>query len=193
MEWAEQNKLLPATQSGFRKNRSCQDHILRLCQHITDGFNKNQKTEAIFFDLEKAFDKASHQGIIHKIQNLGMNTHLLNWIRDFLNGRSYFVSINQKKSSDYPILSGVPQGSCLSPTLFNLYFSDKTKDLPININNALFADDLCIWSAKKSLTESKNQLKKSIQKITEFCLQWGLTLNKAKTIYTVLTTAGHRN
>ena len=110
-----------------------------------------------------------------------------------MKGRSYFVSVNQKKSTNYPILSVVPQGSCLSSTLFNLYFSDTTKDLPININNALFADDLSILSTKKSLTESKNHLKNSIQKITEFRLRWGLTLNKAKTVYTVFTTARYRN
>ena len=53
--WEEKNLLLPNTQSVFRKNRSCQDHILRFCQNITEGFNKREKTVAVFFDLEKSF------------------------------------------------------------------------------------------------------------------------------------------
>jgi hypothetical protein len=38
-----------------------QDQILRLNQSIIDGFNRNHKTGAVFFDLEKAFDKTPHE------------------------------------------------------------------------------------------------------------------------------------
>ena len=51
--------------------------ILRICQNITEGFNKREKTLAVLFDLEKAFDKASHEGIILKIEKLGINQTLL--------------------------------------------------------------------------------------------------------------------
>ncbi|RNA02265.1 RNA-directed DNA polymerase from transposon X, partial [Brachionus plicatilis] len=58
--WAENEKLFPECQSGFRQKRSFQDHIFRINQSIVNGFNKKQMTGAIFFDLEKAFDKTSH-------------------------------------------------------------------------------------------------------------------------------------
>lgn len=60
--WIEIKKILPPCQSGFRKNMSTQDHIFRISLSIILGFNKRQATGAVFFDLEKAFDKASHQG-----------------------------------------------------------------------------------------------------------------------------------
>jgi hypothetical protein len=41
----------------------------------------------------------------------------------------------------------VPQGSVLSPTLYNLYIND-TPQTP-GINLALFADDICIYTTDR--------------------------------------------
>ena len=67
-KWAEENNIFPPEQSGFRAKRSCQDHILRLTQQITNGFNEKKFTGAVFFDLEKAFDMAPHAGILNKLE-----------------------------------------------------------------------------------------------------------------------------
>ncbi|CAF1041935.1 unnamed protein product, partial [Brachionus calyciflorus] len=72
----EKNNLLPEEQAGFRKKRCTQDHILRLNQSIIQGFNEKKITGAIFFDLEKAFDKVSHQGLIEKLKSIGLNSKL---------------------------------------------------------------------------------------------------------------------
>ena len=80
----------------LRKNRSCQDHILLICQNITKSFNKREKTFAVFFDLEKTFDKASHEGIILMIENLGINQTLLKWIKSFLSDRHFLAQSETK-------------------------------------------------------------------------------------------------
>ena len=41
--WAETIGIFPPEQPGFRAKRSCHDHILRLTQKITDGFNNPTK------------------------------------------------------------------------------------------------------------------------------------------------------
>ena len=150
MNWAEQSNIFPPTQSGFRKNKSCHDQILRLNQSIINGFNKKMRTGAIFFDLEKAFDKASHTGILFKLHKANLNANMLNWIKNFLEDRTFYVAWNSKNSKIHQIKTGVPQGSCISPTLFNIYFSDIARSIPENISHALFADDLCIWFTNKS-------------------------------------------
>ena len=53
----ESNKLISIHQSGFRKNRSTKDHILRLIQDIKSNFNQNKLTGAVLFDVSKAFDQ----------------------------------------------------------------------------------------------------------------------------------------
>ena len=113
-------------------------------------------------------------------------------IINFLKDRTYIVSLNGQKSKSFKIKSGVPQGSCLSPTLFNLYFSDISEIIPKEIYHALFADDLCIWTTNKSLKSSKKCLQIAINKISLYCKTWGLKINKSKTTYSVFTTAGYR-
>ena len=92
MSWVKEKKMLSATQSGFRRNRCCRDHILRIFQHVTHVFNNKERAASVFFDLEKAFDKASHEGIVIKLKNLGINHYYLNWIINFHKDRTYMVS-----------------------------------------------------------------------------------------------------
>jgi hypothetical protein len=190
--WAEKEKVLPESQSGFRKKRSTQDHILRINQSIISGFNKKEITGAIFFDLEKAFDKTSHNGIIKKIKKHGLKTSFVNWIKSFLKNRTFQVFSNGLLSSTKRIRAGVPQGRCLSPTIFILYFSDIVKNLPQDVKIALFADDLCIWYTHKSKRVIKKVLQEAVNKILEFCKEWGFVINKSKTCYSVFTRAGLR-
>ena len=100
---------------------------------------------------------------------MGLNKYLLEWISSFLADRSFFVHFNKSSSSSHPITCGVPQGSCLSPTLFIAYFSDVTKDIDPEIGQALYADDLCIWSSDRSLKKIEKKLQLAIDKISLFC------------------------
>jgi len=47
--------------------------------------------DVVYFDFMKAFDKVSHEHLIHKLQHLGIHYSILNWIEDFLNDRSQMV------------------------------------------------------------------------------------------------------
>lgn len=46
---------LPDEQAGFRENRSCCDQILAQTTHIELGFEKCEKTAAVFIDLSSAY------------------------------------------------------------------------------------------------------------------------------------------
>jgi hypothetical protein len=43
--------------------------------------------------------------------------------------------------------AGVPQGSVLSPTLYNLYINDTPQTIGVNL--ALFADDTCLYATER--------------------------------------------
>jgi len=147
-EWAESTEILPPEQSGFRAKRSCHDHILRLTQQITDGFNNPAQklhTCGVYFDLEKAFDIAPLDGIINKLEKYNLNPCLVRWVQSFLSERSFQVNWLNNNSNTFLICRGVPQGSYLSPNLFNIYFSDITDCFNDQVKKALFVDDLGIW------------------------------------------------
>ena len=57
-------------QSGFRQNKSTDDHLFRLSQSIMESFNRGHHVVAAFFDIEKGFDNVWHNGLRYKISCL---------------------------------------------------------------------------------------------------------------------------
>ena len=49
---------------------------------------------------------------------------MLNLIAGYLTDRIQYVQVNEKFSSYKTVNFGVPQGSLLNPTLFNIYVND---------------------------------------------------------------------
>ena len=71
-------------------------------------------------DFSKAFDKVSHDLLIHKLEHYGIRDKLKvnNWIESFLSGKTQAVIVEGEKSSYLAVDSGVPQESVLVPSLF---------------------------------------------------------------------------
>ena len=103
LTWFEKNNHIPACQSGFRRSKSTHDHFLRFYNSIIHGFNNNMKSVAIFFDLEKAFDKINHKAILLKLKSLKLNASLYNWISNFFNNRLFFVQCKDSRSNAFDI------------------------------------------------------------------------------------------
>ena len=52
--------------------------------------------------------------------------------------------LDEKSSQEYPVNTGVPQGSTLGPRLFLLYINDLPDDVICDI--AIYADDTTLYS-----------------------------------------------
>jgi hypothetical protein len=61
----EERGLLNASQFGFRALHSTTLQCMRLTEHVTLNFNNNMSTAAVFLDIEKAFDKTWHLGLLY--------------------------------------------------------------------------------------------------------------------------------
>ena len=105
-------------QSGFRQNKSTDDHLFWLSQSVMESFNGREHVVAAFLDVEKAFDNVWHNGLRYKIFMLDLPTKMTRWLSDFLDGRVIQVNVNGFLSDQINPASGVPQGSVLSPLLF---------------------------------------------------------------------------
>jgi len=153
------NGIIIASQSGFRSSRSTRDNLIFLVQKVTEAFNRKRRVLAIFFDIEAAFDKVWHEGLILKLIRIKTPYYILNFILDFLSERSFVVKINNAVSRQFPITCGVPQGACLSPTLFAIYINDSPRrESPNNEQTLLFADDTAyikMYKKKRSVLSTK--------------------------------------
>ncbi|KAM8740389.1 uncharacterized protein AB9X84_020255 [Acanthopagrus schlegelii] len=140
--------LIGIHQAGFRKGRATTDNILRLSEDIYRNFNKKQITLAIFFDIEKAFDKVWHNGLMYRLMdtNLKLPKPTQSIISSFLNNRHIKVKVSSAISTPFTPQAGVPQGAVLSPLLFLIYTSDIYYPPATIAKVSQFADDLCYWS-----------------------------------------------
>ena len=104
-------------------------------------------------DFKKAFDSVPHARLIKKLNEYGIEGNLLKWIKSFLTGRSQYVNVNNCKSEEKSVKSGVPQGSVLGPTLF-IYFIN---DLPLTttVDTKIFADDTKVYTTINSQEDAK--------------------------------------
>ncbi len=170
---------IPDFQFGFRKFHSTVHQAYRLTHHIRTGFMNGMSTGMVLFDGEKAFDTIWHDGLIHKMLKFGYPIYLVRLIQSFLKGRKFRVKVNKTKSESKSIPAGVPQGSCLSPKLYNLYISDfpLMKDILV----AYFADDLAILTTSKSRDLIQKRLQVAISKIHSYLTKWKLKINPDKT------------
>ena len=86
-----------------------------MSQSWTNALRARKEVRVVALDISKAFDRVWHDGLIHKLECMGVSGPLLAWLRSFLSGRTQRVVINGVGSDFLPMNAGVPQGSVLAP------------------------------------------------------------------------------
>ena len=109
-----------------------------------EAFNKKgRKLMTLSFDIQGAFDAVWHDGLIYKMIKLNIPDYLVKWTRCFLANGSFEVKVNDAVSETAPIITGVPQGSSLSPIMFSIFINDiPMGSAESDSYSLLFADDL---------------------------------------------------
>ena len=95
---------------------------------------------ALFTDLSKAFDSIAHDLLLAKLNAYRVEIFSLNTIASYLSNRYQRVKINSSYSCWSAVNCGVPQGSILGLTLFNIYLADLFM-FSMNSTIANYADD----------------------------------------------------
>ena len=175
--YIERNQSFTHTQSGFRASHSTLDALIRLEHSAREAILERKFCVAVFLDIEKAFDSVWHHGLLSKIHNLKLTGHLPKFIQNFISLRKINARIGSTMSSSSPLFSGVPQGSVLSPTLFNIFINDIFSNIPAEVNSSLYADDGAIWITDSSLILACNKIQLALNSIEEWSSKWGLTFN----------------
>ena len=179
--YLESNDLISPIQSGFRSGRSTNDHLIRLETFIRDAFVNREHVVSVFFDLEKAYDTTWRYGILKDLHDLGLRGRLPVFIRSFLEDRTMQVRVGSTLSDFYDQEQGVPQGSILSTTLFNIKINNIVKCLDSKTDGSLYVDDFGICYRSKNMRTIERKLQQCINRIEDWATSNGFKFSKSKT------------
>ena len=174
-------KLIDPEQEGFRKNHSTTNAVLRLTETIADGL----ATAAIFVDLKGAFDRVWRNGLIHKLHQMGITGRMLRWIHNFLTSRTARCHIQDTAGPTFSTSVGLPQGSVLSPVLFNTYIIDMYEKSGGKC--VKFADDGTDWEQDKDALVAVQLVCRKAVNWVKWCRKWKMSVNFNKTEGTVFS------
>ena len=68
----DDNKILSDCQHGFRRWRSCETQLLTLTDELVKSLDKKRQHDPAVLDFSKAFDRVWHNGLVHKLSNVGV-------------------------------------------------------------------------------------------------------------------------
>lgn len=105
-------------QAGFRKDKSCTDHIATLRIIIEQCVEWQTPLYVNFVDFEKAFDSLDREVLWKLLGHYGLQSKIINIIKNMYQDFSGRVICKGKLSDAYSITTGVRQGCLLSPLIF---------------------------------------------------------------------------
>lgn len=171
--------IIPHQQFGFKKGHSTNHQLVRLVRTVKDGFASRKSSGMIMLDVEKAYDSVWQEAILHKMLAADFAMPLLKVLLSFLKDRSFQVSVNGCLSERKPIPFGVPQGSVLSPVLYNIFVSDV--EMVNDVEYYLFADDTGFIASGEDPSIVICNLQGAQDALESYYRKWKIKVNPLKT------------
>ena len=109
-------------QTGFKEGKSTAIHASRLLQEV---HGRKKRKYNLLVDLQKAYDSVDRELLFRILRGRAKNEmegHLLSLIEEL-----HRTSLVEVGTSTLVAEMGLPQGSVLSPLLFNIYLEEALK------------------------------------------------------------------
>lgn len=74
----------------------------------------------LFLDVENAFDKVEHNGLLFKLKKI-LSTSIYLVLKSYLRNKHFYVKVKNDRSNIHKIEGGIPQGRVLSLILYARY------------------------------------------------------------------------
>ena len=174
-----ENNILTKHQSGFRPNDLTVNQLAYMYHEFCKALDDKKDVRIIYGDISKAFDRVWHQGLLYKLQKVGIKGDLLHWFANYLTDRKQRVVIRDQISHWGNIKAGVPQGSGLGPMLFLVYINDLAEVVKCNLK--MFAYDTCLYVTVEDPTASAMSLNENLNNVQIWANQWLGNFNPNKT------------
>ena len=178
VRYLDENNIMSKCQFGFRKGRSTQQAIFEILKDAHCSLNRDGIMGLLFLDISKAFDSLDHKLLLSKLRKISLARNSMEWFTSYLD-RMQVVRHNGNASSPQKFTNGIPQGSCLGPTLFIFYINSIFKYLN-GPKVLMFADDCVLYKSGTNWGEIRQCLQDGLNMYTRWGDEYNLCLNARK-------------
>lgn len=133
-------------------------------------------------DVAEAYDKVWKARLLYKMVILKFPGWIIRLVRSWMEQRSFGVRSGIYLSAPRIAEEGLPQGSALSPLLFNIFVYDiPTFARDRFVHLLQFADDTAIIASGRNFESAKIKVEKALQLVVKYTTKWRISLNRDKT------------
>lgn len=153
---------LSIEQGGFRSKRGTIDQIAVLQEWIIQCKAVRKDRYMAFLDIKAAYDQVDRKILWTKLALKGVADNLIDVLKALFDGNASTVAVDGIQSPEFPLESGLLQGSPISPVLYSAFIDDLVADLnemrgeeKMVIGGRMFrcllyADDIVLLSTSES-------------------------------------------
>ena len=160
------------------------EQIHRLTHKISQDLEKKKYCSAVFLDIQQAFDKVWHEGLLFKLKKILSHTYY-SILKSYQTNRLFMIKYLNAITATFPIETGIPQGSVLGPLLFTIYIAD----LPTltEITTTTFADDTALLASHSDPIIASSTLQRDFDSMEKWFHKWRFKTNENKSSYITFT------
>ena len=148
------------------------------------AFRHGEVVQIVTFDIQSAYDTVWREGLVRKLEVIGMEPYIISWLYSFLSDRCCSLEVGGS-TLEVARECCLPQGSPLFPTLLLVYIDDLLHSLRrvCTFCSQGFADNLALWIVGKLRTGETNPLlMRGLQVLEDWARQWRIRFSPQKCI-----------
>ena len=191
MEWNVARKLaqdlerinvLPPNQGGYKVGITSWENAARFVYDVYEGSQRKEQTLAVALDLEDACKRVQFKLLMELHVQYGVSLTLTRRLVAALQERKVAMRLGIWISTPQQLTKGLPQGSPLSPVLYNI----NTKGLADLNNNGLsrvltLVDDGLIYKTASDIHTAVTAVQEQLEKVSHWCQETESEISPSKT------------